>query len=333
MKGAPTLARRLAPILGLMCLVAGAQELPTILVVDTEDWVNYGNPVVDPVQLARNPGVVTTTPSLNFGTSVVLADVTAINGSRAKGVFIFEGQQLRLTPTPNPGQAISDVTRANRVRITIEILHPDGRQIGAILAAGLVGGTPAPGSPMGSITDSIAITGGTGGFLGAKGTINTVEAGGRVTSQVEDPSMRRVHGGGRQRYVIQLFPMFRPEVLVGPAGPVIFHGDDWSPVTANRPASPGEGLILYAKGLGPTNPSVNPGDPFPSVQPFALVTSPVEVLVNGRSSPAINQLGVPRTTDTYRVDFRVPDGTQTGQAAVQLSAAWVKGAAVSIPVR
>jgi uncharacterized protein (TIGR03437 family) len=314
-------------------VVVGAQELPTILLVDTENWVNYGNPVVDPSQLARNPGIVTTTPSLNFGTSVVLADVTAINGSAAKGVYVSEFQQLRFTPTPNPGQAISDVTRNGVVRNTIEILHPDGRLIGAIFATGLVGGTPAPGSPLGSNTDSITITGGTGAFLGAKGTFNNVQPGGRVTSQVEDPSMRRVHGGGRQRYVIQLIPMFRPEVLIGPSGPAVFHGDDWSPVTADRPARPGETLILYAKGLGPTNPSVNPGDPFPNEHPFALVTSPVEVFVNGRATPALNQLGVPRTTDTYRVDFRVPENTEAGQATVQLSAAWVKGAAVRIPVR
>jgi uncharacterized protein (TIGR03437 family) len=145
--------------------------------------------------------------------------------------------------------------------------------------------------------------------------------------------MRRINGGGRQRYLIQFFPMFRPEVLIGPSGPVVFHGDDWSPITADRPARPGETLILYAKGLGPTSPSVNPGDPFPNEHPFALVTSPVEVLVNGRSAPASNQLGVPRTTDTYRVDFRVPDNTEAGPATVQLSAAWVTGAVVRIPVR
>ena len=77
---------------------------------------------------------------------------------------------------------------------------------------------------------------------------------------------------------------------------------------------------------------MNPGDPFPS-EPFAVVISPVEVLVNGKSSAALNQIGVPGTTDPFRVDFRVPDDTQTGQATVQLSAAWVKGAAVHIPIR
>lgn len=55
--------------------------------------------------------------------------------------------------------------------------------------------------------------------------------------------------------------------------------------------------------------------------------------MNGKSSPAINQVGVPETSDTYRVDFRVPDDTSAGMATLQLSAAWIRGAVVSIPVR
>ena len=254
-----------------------------------------------------------------------------MNGRAAKGVYVAEYQQLRFTPSPNAGLAISDVTRAGVLRVSIEILHLDGSQIGGIYATGLVGGTPVPGSPLGSIGDSIAIVGGTGAFLGARGTINSVQAGGRVTSQLEDPSVRRANGGGRRREVIQLFPMFRPEVLTGANGPVVFHSD-YSAVSADKPARAGETLIVYAKGLGPTTASLNPGDPFPS-EPLAIATSPVEVLVNGKSSPAINQIGVPGTSDTYRVDFRVPDDTQAGQAAIQISAAWVKGAAVRIPVR
>jgi uncharacterized protein (TIGR03437 family) len=143
------------------------------------------------------------------------------------------------------------------VRFTFEILHPDGRQIGVIVASGLVGGTPAPGSPVGSISDSIAVTGGTGAFLGAKGTVNSVVAGGRVTSQVEDPSMRRINGGGRQRYVIQLIPTFRPEVVVGASGPTVFHSD-YNPVTAASPARAGETLIVYGKGLGQQPPASTP---------------------------------------------------------------------------
>jgi uncharacterized protein (TIGR03437 family) len=143
--------------------------------------------------------------------------------------------------------------------------------------------------------------------------------------------MRRINGGGRERHLIQIFPMFRPEILVGANGPAAFHSD-YSLVTDANPVRAGEILILYAKGLGPTRPSVNPGDPFPS-DPVAIVTSPVEVLVNGKSALAINQVGVPESTDTCRVDFQAPDDTEAGQATLQLSAAWVKGTVVSVPAR
>jgi uncharacterized protein (TIGR03437 family) len=118
--------------------------------------------------------------------------------------------------------------------------------------------------------------------------------------------------------------MYRPEVLV------VFHAD-FSPVTAEKPAQTGETLILYAKNLGPTVPAVNPGDPFP--KELAVVTSPIEVIVDGKVSPAINQVGLPGTVGTYRVDFRMPDGTAAGVVPIQLRAAWVKGSAVQIPVR
>lgn len=143
--------------------------------------------------------------------------------------------------------------------------------------------------------------------------------------------MRRINGGGKARFVLQIWPMLRPEIVVAPTGPAVFHAD-YSPVSNDSPAQKGETLIVYAKGLGPTSPVVNPGDPFPTA-PFAVVTSPVEVLVAGNAVPAINQLGAPETTDTYWVDFRVPDTTAAGIVPIQLSAAWVTGPAVRIAVR
>jgi hypothetical protein len=100
--------------------------------------------------------------------------------------------------------------------------------------------------------------------------------------------MRRVLGGGTGRFLLQIWPMFRPEVVTTSAGPLILHSD-WTLVSTAKPAERGEVLIAVAKGLGPTVPGVSPGDPFPS-DPFAAVTSPVEVLVDGKSSPAINQV-------------------------------------------
>jgi hypothetical protein len=58
----------------------------------------------------------------------------------------------------------------------------------------------------------------------------------------------------------------------------------------------------------------------------------VDVLINGTAVNAINQIGVPGTTDTYRVDFRVPDGL-TGDVRLQIRAAWIDSGAVTVVVR
>jgi hypothetical protein len=60
------------------------------------------------------------------------------------------------------------------------------------------------------------VIGGTGAFLGARGQIGqvlpqTIPA--RQASMVEDPANRRAYGEGKVRFVVQLIPLFRPEVV------------------------------------------------------------------------------------------------------------------------
>ena len=309
----------------LLAAAAWAQE-PVTLQVDVENQVRYAGDVTDPSRVAQSPTPVPVSPNraVNFGNSTVFGDIIAVNGNPAKGAWAYVEHNIRLTPNPAvvpPGAAISDTMLTNLCVQSLEFVDPNGVSFGSIFGMGGVGSVKG-----------WAIVGGAGAFAGAKGTMYATGAITiRTTSQAEDPSMRRINGGGRGTYVIQLYPMFRPEVLIGASGPVIIH-DDYSQVTSAKPARSGEVLILYAKGLGPTTPSVNLGDLYPGA-PFAVVNSPVEVLVNGKAASAISQIGLPGTSDIYHVAFRVPEGTAAGTATVQISAAWVKGSAVGIPVR
>jgi uncharacterized protein (TIGR03437 family) len=131
--------------------------------------------------------------------------------------------------------------------------------------------------------------------------------------------------------LVTLIPLSRPEIVNTASGPAIFHAD-FSPVTAAKPAKASEVLIVRATGLGPTRPGVDPGQPFPTEAPQD-VNSPVEVTVNGKSVDVINKVGWPGMLDTYRVDFRVPDGIAAGTAAIQLTAAWIAGPSVNIPTQ
>ena len=102
-------------------------------------------------------------------------------------------------------------------------------------------------------------------------------------------------------------------------------------------ASPARGkevLIVAARNLGPTRPELLPPGARPfKADPAEMVNSPIEVTVNGKEAEVINKVGWPGTYDLYRVDFRVPAGLAPGMATIQLTAAWISGTPVEIPVQ
>ena len=120
--------------------------------------------------------------------------------------------------------------------------------------------------------------------------------------------------------------------MTNAAGPAIVHANDSSPVTPANPAKPGEILTLFASGLGPTLPGVDPGQPF-TADPQQLVIAPVEVLVNGKSSQVLNAAGYPGVVDGYQVDFQVPDTATPGMASIQMTCAWIPGPEAKMAIR
>ena len=122
------------------------------------------------------------------------------------------------------------------------------------------------------------------------------------------------------------------DIVITANGPAVTHSSDFSLVSASKPAAAGEILSLFATGLGPTRTVLDPGQPFPS-SPLAVVNSPVDVTVNGKSAEVLAAVGYPGTADTYQVNFRVPPDVGAGPATIQISAAWIPGAPVRIPVK
>ena len=258
--------------------------------------------------------------------------MVAVNDKPANGIFLTRQTALNLTTDPLAGQAIADVVRTNVVDRIVEIQQPDGRPIGSFMTMGFDGGSPPPGAPASAAASNFAITGGTGAFLGVRGQFESAGTpSNRNASVREDPAKRRVNGGGKGVYYAHLIPMSRPEVVASPNGPAVFH-NDFTAVTAAKPARAGEVLIVMATNLGPTRPGVDPGKPFPT-DPLQVVNSPVDVLVNGQAAEVGNKIGWPGFENVYRVDVRVPDGIAAGMATLQLSAAWIPGAPVNIPIQ
>jgi uncharacterized protein (TIGR03437 family) len=315
----------------------GAQAPPTtILEIDVENPVQYFEDTPDLSKFATDPNATTAFPPRNFAWTMYIGDIVAVNGQPAKGTVTRNLRQVFLNTAPSPGQAIADAVRNAVTADTFEILKSDGTPIGTMVSYGLTVGSPPLGAPLSITQGSFAIIGGTGAFLGARGqfgqavTPQTIPQ--RQASMTEDPTYRRRNGGGRIKFVLQVIPMSTPQIVATAGGPAVTHSSDFSLVTASKPAAAGEILSVFATGLGPTKPGVDPGKPFPT-SPLAAVNSPVDVTVNGKPAEVTAAVGYPGTADGYQVNFRVPSDAAKGPATVQIGAAWIAGPAVSIVIQ
>ncbi len=315
----------------------------TVLTVDAENTVQYIEDSVT-VDLSRVGGTIrgATTSSISYWAKwVVVGDIVAVNGQPVKGTMFWNARAAVIRPTavgPGPNTpGIGDITRNALIEAYFEILDTDGSQIGTIVALGMNAGSPPPGAPLAATAGNFVIGGGSGAFLGARGYFGNATIPGtmnfRPASMTEDAANRRVNGGGRLRSVMHLIPQSRPEIVNTLIGPAVTHSNDFTVVTASRPAVPGEILSLFATGLGPTRPGVDPGRPFPATTPLAVVNSPVQVTVNGRPAEVLAAVGFPAAVDGYQVNFRVPPDAARGTATIQVTVAWIAGSTVSIVIQ
>lgn len=321
-------------LLATHCGVALGQSPPaTILTIDLVNFVEYRQDVSDPAKFATDPNLTTATTPRNFFVATMFADIVAVNGQPAKGLYVGRPRAILATPTPGPGQAIADTTHNSLRDLFFEIQKSDGTPIGSIAAIGLSGGASPPGAPLAQQGSNWAIIGGTGAFLGARGQAGSGTGNSpRAASISEDPTYRRSNGGGKAQFILQVIPMAVPQIAVTPNGPAVAHSNDFSLVTSSKPAAAGELLSLFATGLGPVNPGVDPGRPYPS-SPLAAVNSPVEVTVNGKAAEVLAAVGYPGAVDGYQVNFRMPSDAAKGVATIQVSAAWIAGTPVNIAVQ
>jgi hypothetical protein len=318
-------------LIAIFSVPAAAQTAaPTTLLIDVHDHVEYQDDISDVTKFATIP---TVTPSVNFRTfsvATMVADIVAVNGHAAMGVYTAQSRAVGSSPTAAAGFSIADVQRAAIREEVIEILNSDGTAVGTIVSLGLSGGPAPPGAPVAQTTANFAIVGGTGAFVGARGIsgsgVSPQGVPARAASTAEDPSDRRVNGGGVTRRVLTIYPMESPEILA------VTHSSDFSLVTSAKPAVPGENLSIFATGLGPTRPATDPGTPFPT-SPLASVNSPLDVTLSGEPVAVIGAVGFPGSVNGYQVNVQVPSDAKSGNAALQLTAAWIAGSAVTIPVQ
>ena len=315
--------------------VALAQAPPAILTIDLANHVEYYDDTAI-TSYATTPSLTTqnTGNGKNFFEILIVADIVAINGQPAKGLYVSRNRVIQGGPTATPGQVISDAAVTAYREDLFKILRTDGTPIGSITALGISGGTPPPGGALTQTGGDWAITGGTGAFLGVRGAMGGTGAqkGGRPASMSEDPADRRTLGGGTFEFVLYLVPMETTAIAMTANGPAVLHASDFSLVTAAKPATAGEVLSLFATGLGPVQGGVGPGQLFPA-SPVAAVNAPVQVMVNGAATQVLSSTGYPGSSDGYQVNFQMPSDVPHGTASVAVSAAWMAGTPVTIAVQ
>jgi hypothetical protein len=329
--------------LAICAAMAQAQTTGSTLQAEFVNATVYFGGYCAVADVGKNPNKLTRpAPAPPFVTGIGIADIVSVNRTPLKGTAVESLNGTMLSPTMTSGRSIGDFS-AGPTTATFELtfLNLDGTLIGTLEIHGQ--GTSAdlrpPGAPSAFPGGSIySVTAGTGVFFGVRGYFAPVQdtvSPERQTTDCEDPAYRRINadpGGNKRHPVLFLIPLVQPQIAVTAGGAAAVYHADFTPVTAAKPGAAGEVLIGKATGLGPTQPGVDPGQPYPAdlLQP---VNSPVEVTVNGQSAEVINAVGWPGLVDTYRVDFRMPSGTPPGQAAIQLSSAWIAGPPLSIPVQ
>jgi hypothetical protein len=301
-------------------LFAQTTQEPVVLTIDVENYVQYRGDVFDLTKIAKDPNPTTGVVNA-FLPNITVGDIVAVNGKPAKGLWQQVATIMPFRANPTPGQPIADMDSGGTFQCTWEILGPDGSYIGTLVD----GNGGAHGH---------AVRGGLGAFIAVTGT----HQGGsgavpsRGASFSEDPSKRRLNGGGKMHSIFYVYPAFRPTVQMTATGPAVSHLD-YSPVTTANPARPGESLIIAATGLGPVKPDLLPPGTVPfSGAPYQNVNAPVTVTVNGQEFPVINAIGWPGQRDLYWINFQLPSNAGMGTATLQLTTAWIPGPTVTIPV-
>lgn len=288
-----------------------------VLVVDVDNAVQYRSDIADPNRRGADAALTTPAAARAFTDVLFVGDIVAVNGRPARGLWTSRQYLMSFSPNPQPGFGVSDVTRATLADCKWEFLDSDGAFVGAIMDSGY---------------NPHAVVGGVGAFLGIRGQMGAPVTNPnprpiRVASMSEDPGLRRTLGGGTSRIAFHLIPQTRPDIIT-------VYDAQFRPINDANPARKGERLILKATGLGPAAPGTTPAGatPFPP-DPLLNVNSPVEVLVGAQAVRALDKVGWPGTTDTYRVDFLLPAETPGNSVKLQLTAAWIPGGEFEIPVQ
>jgi uncharacterized protein (TIGR03437 family) len=102
-------------------------------------------------------------------------------------------------------------------------------------------------------------------------------------------------------------------------------------INASAPAAAGETIVLYATGLGATNPAVAAGATSPS-SPLANTVAMPTVTAGGTPAPVLASLLTPGEVGLYQLSVQLPATLASGNLPFIVSVAAIPGNTVTLPV-
>jgi uncharacterized protein (TIGR03437 family) len=129
---------------------------------------------------------------------------------------------------------------------------------------------------------------------------------------------------------IQLAPL-APGVARLADGRAIAQHADFSLVTAESPAKPGENLVIYLAGMGLTDNAVASGAVSPA-EPLARVSSDLEVTLGSKPVKLFFAGLTPGLVGIYQINFQVPEDAASGDLVLSVQQAGVPANTSLLPV-
>jgi uncharacterized protein (TIGR03437 family) len=122
-----------------------------------------------------------------------------------------------------------------------------------------------------------------------------------------------------------------PGIAAYASGRVIAQHGDYTAVTSDSPARPGEWIVFYLVGMGATSPAVVSNQPAPS-STLASATVQPKVTIDGTAA-TVGYAGLtPGAVALYQINCQVPSGARTGELPLVVIQRDVAANAVTLPV-
>ena len=236
---------------------------------------------------------------------------------------------------------------------TVPMLNPGAvlnnlnPQVGAPVAPGTI--VQIYGASLGAVTDAGAVVNGQlqTALNGVSVSINGIAAplfyasSGQINVQIPN----ELEAGQQYQVLVNVNglysnPLTITTAAVGPGlasftdGTVIAQDLSYNLITADHPAHAGDVIILYATGMGPTNPAVATGAEAPSPpMPLAQLTVAPQVTVGGANAKVVFAGLSPGSVGLYQIDVVIPAGAGTGNLPLVVMQGGVASNTVMVPVQ